>query len=50
MAKRHVPHAQARVAEPVGVVLRPAQPAAEKPEQVLPRACQLAAVGARSSA
>jgi hypothetical protein len=41
----HVAHAQARVAEAVGVVLRAAEPAAEEPEQVLPRALQLGAVG-----
>ena len=41
----HVAHAQPRMAEAVGVVLRPAQPAAQEPEQVLARALQFGAMG-----
>ena len=36
-ALRQVPRAQHGVAEAVGVVLRPAQPAAQEPEQALAR-------------
>lgn len=43
--KRHVPRTQARVAELVGVIRRAAQPAAQEPEEFLPGAVQLGAVG-----
>ena len=42
--KRHVAHAQARVAEAFDVVLRPTQPATEKPEQTQPRIGQVTAM------
>jgi hypothetical protein len=39
--KRHVAHLEAGMAELVGVVRRPPQPAAEKPEQLVARAGQV---------
>ena len=43
--ERQVAHAQARVAEAFDVVIGPAEPAAQEPEQLLPRVIQRAAVG-----
>ena len=40
-----MPRTQARVAELVGVVRRATQPAAQEPEELLPGAVQLGAVG-----
>jgi|GEM_PF-5901485 len=42
--KRHVPHAQAWVAKALGVVRWPAQPAAQKPKQLVARIGHRAAV------
>jgi len=42
--KWHVAHAQSRVAEALGVMRRPAEPAAQKPEQLVARIGQSAAV------
>jgi hypothetical protein len=42
--KRHVPRAQTRVAKALGVMLRPAQPAAQEPEQLLAGIGQVVAV------